>query len=229
MFLSLAEHKPFEITKQYLKYSNLFKEEWTTIRSLADDRSVVIKRSENGSCVVVWDRNVYVFEAKKKLSVYRDVSNSKNILHKLSEARDKMFISLRKKGVITEKQIKYFTYEYKKATNFSKLYFLYKILKRLFEVPGRPVISNCGTPTDKWSEFFDHHLKKVTKKGWSYVKESGDFIKEINNLVSIPENAILVTADMVGLYPSVTHEVVLRALREALDKKDERPFVQKNY
>ena len=110
MFLSLAEHKPFEITKQYLRYSNLFKEEWTTIRSLADDRSVVIKRSENGSCVVVWDRNVYVFEAKKKLSVYRDVSNSENILHKLSEARDKMFISLRKKGVITEKQIKYFTY-----------------------------------------------------------------------------------------------------------------------
>ena len=93
---------------------------------------LLFKRSENGSCVVVWDRNVYVFEAKKKLSVYRDVSNSENILHKLSEARDKMFISLRKKGVITEKQIKYFTYEYKKATNFSKLYFLCKILKRLF-------------------------------------------------------------------------------------------------
>ena len=53
-------------------------------------------------------------------------------------------------------------------------------------------------------------------------KDSGDFIKKINNLVSIPENAILVTADVVGLYPSIPCEVGLRALREALDKRDEK-------
>ena len=46
-------------------------------------------------------------------------------------------------------------------------------------------------------------------------------IKIINNLDLIPKNAILVTADVVGLYPSIPHEVGLRALREALDKKDE--------
>ena len=37
-----------------------------------------------------------------------------------------------------------------------------------------------------------------------------------------PENAILVTADVVGLYLSIPHEVGLRALREALDKRDEK-------
>ena len=30
------------------------------------------------------------------------------------------------------------------------------------------------------------------------------------------------TADVVGLYPSIPHEVGLRALREALDKRDEK-------
>ena len=74
----------------------------------------------------------------------------------------------------------------------------------------------------KCSEFLDQHLKKVIQNGWSYVKDSGDFIKKINNLDSIPENAILVTADVVGLYPSIPHEVGLRALREALDKRDEK-------
>ena len=132
-----------------------------------------------------------------------------------------MFSSLTRKGFITEKQLKYFTYEYKKATNFRKLYLLPKIHKRLFDVSGRPVISNCGTPTEKCSEFLDHHLKKVMQNGWSYVKDSGDFIKKTNNLDSIPENAILVTADVVGLYPSIPHEVGLRALREALDKRDD--------
>ena len=34
----------------------------------------------------------------------------------------------------------------------------------------------------------------------------------------MPENAILVTADVVQLYPSIPPEAGLRALREALDK-----------
>ena len=202
MFLSQVENELFQITKQDLRYSDLSKEEWRAIRSLADDRSIVIKKADKGSYVVVWERNDYVLDAKKQLSdpsVYRDVSNSENILPKLSEASNKMFSSLRRKGFITEKQLKYFTYEYKKATNFGKLYLLPKIHKRLFDVPGRPVLFYCGTPTEKCSEFLDHHLKKVMQKGWSYIKDSGDFIKKINNLDLIPKNAILVTADVVGL------------------------------
>ena len=34
----------------------------------------------------------------------------------------------------------------------------------------------------------------------------------------IPDNAILVTADIVGLYPSIPHQAGLTALKEALDK-----------
>ena len=60
------------------------------------------------------------------------------------------------------------------------------------------------------------------QKGWSYIKDSGDFIKKINNLDLTPENAILVTATVVGLYTSIPHEVGLRVLREALNKKDEK-------
>ena len=76
-----------------------------------------------------------------------------------------MLISLRWKGFITAKQLQYFTHEYKKETNFGKLYLLYKIHKRLFDVPGRPAISNCDTPTEKCSEFLDCHLKMVMRKG----------------------------------------------------------------
>ena len=41
------------------------------------------------------------------------------------------------------------------------MYFLPKIYKRLHNVMGRPVISNCGTPTEKASEFLDHQLKPL--------------------------------------------------------------------
>ena len=47
------------------------------------------------------------------------------------------------------------------------MYLLPKIHKRLVNVSGRPVISNCGTPTEKDSEFLDHHLQPIMKSGRS--------------------------------------------------------------
>ena len=58
------------------------------------------------------------------------------------------------------------------------------------------------------------------QKGWSYIKHSGYFINKTKNLSNIPDNAILVTVDVVGLYPSIPHEAGMRALREALDKQE---------
>ena len=52
------------------------------------------------------------------------------------------------------------------------------------------MISNCGTLTGKVSEFLDYHLKPIMQKGCSYIKDNG----------SLPENSILVIADVVGLY-----------------------------
>ena len=62
---------------------------------------------------------------------------------------------------MTEKQLKYFTIAHKKAANLGKMYLLPKIHQRLFNVPGRPVTSNCGSPTEKVSEFLGSHLKGV--------------------------------------------------------------------
>ena len=105
-------------------------------------------------------------------------------------------------------------------TNLGKLYFLPKIHKRLSAVPGRPVISNCRTPTEKISEYLDHILKPITQENWSYVKGSGDFLKNIKNIGKIPEGAILVTADAVGIYPSIPHGAVLEALRNILNERE---------
>ena len=56
---------------------------------------------------------------------------------------------------MSEKEMKYFVYGYKNASNLGKLYFFPKIHKRLSNVPCQPVISNCGMPTKKASKFFE--------------------------------------------------------------------------
>ena len=79
-------------------------------------------------------------------------------------------------------------------------------------VSGRPVISNCGTPTEKAPEFLDHRLKPVMQKGKLYIKDSGDFINKIKELQSIPDGTILLTSDAVALNPSIPHEAGFNSL-----------------
>ena len=50
------------------------------------------------------------------------------------------------------------------------MYLLPKIHKRLSNVPGRPVISICGTPTGKVSAYLDFQLKPVVQSSKSYIK-----------------------------------------------------------
>ena len=117
------------------------------------------------------------------------------------------------------KRFKVFSYEFKKTSNLGKLYLLPKIHKRLSDVPGRPVISNCGTPTERISEFLDLHLKPIMRDGNSYIRDSSHFLEKIKSIRSIPNNALLVTADVVGFYPSVPHSSGLNSLRKALQKR----------
>ena len=130
---------------------------------------------------------------------------------------NKTLKSLQRQGAISEKDVKYFLYDYKNATSLGEVYFPTKIHKKLFTVSGRPVISNCGTPAEKASEFLDHHLKPAMQSSWSYIKDSGDFLRKIKQIRNFPENPILVTADVKGLYSSIPHELGLKTLEEALE------------
>ena len=81
------------------------------------------------------------------------------------------------------------------------------------------MISKCGTLTEKVSEFLDSELKLVLQEGWSCIKDSGDFIKKLKNIDHIPQDGIMVTADVVGLYPSIPRDA---GLRKALDNRENK-------
>ena len=82
--------------------------------------------------------------------------------------------------MISETKLKYFTYNFKKATNFGKLYFIPKIHKKLTNVPGTAIVSNCGTPDEEVLEYLDFVRKPVIEDGWSYIRDTEDLLKISN-------------------------------------------------
>ena len=74
---------------------------------------------------------------------------------------------------------------------FARFCLLHKIHKRLHNVPGRPVISNCGFYTENISSFLDYHLQPLAQKVKSYIKDTNHFLNKIKKLGSLPDGAIL--------------------------------------
>ena len=218
-YLSSLEERLLDIDISSKRFNNLTKEERNALYNLRDDPTIIIKGADKGSAVVVWDRDDYLKEASKQLEdkdVYEEVQNDPStLINTIMRALEKIRI----RGDLSNDTLNYFLV---KDPKFARFYLLPKIHKRLHNVPGRPVISNCGFYTENISSFLDHHLQPIAQKVNSFIKDTNHFLRKIKSLGQLPEGAILCTIDVVGLYPNIPHEEGLASLRKFLDARTEK-------
>ena len=91
--------------------------------------------------MIVWEREDYLKEASKQLEdkeVNLEVSNDSSALDRTIF---KSLENIRKRGDLSQDTLNYFLVKHPK---FARFYLLPKAHKRLYDVPGRTVISNCG-------------------------------------------------------------------------------------
>ena len=79
-------------------------------------------------------------------------NDARPLISTIHEAIEK----IRKRGDLNADTINYFMV---KDLKFARFYLLPKIHKRLHDVPGRTVISDCGYYTENISSFLDFHLQ----------------------------------------------------------------------
>ena len=169
--------------------------------------------------MVFWDREDYVKETSKQLEnkdAYEEVQNDPSILiNTIIRALEKIRI----RGDFSNYTLKYFLV---KDPKFTRFYLLPKIHKRLHNVPGIPVISDCEFYTENISSFLDHHLQPIAQKVNSFIKNTNHVLRKFESLGQLPEGAIPCTIDIAGLYPNIPHEEGLVSVRKFLDARTEK-------
>ena len=117
------------------------------------------------------DKENYMNEAFRQLhvgdrSVYRETPEdlTQHISKLVSERIRKLFSD----GHIDDKTLDYLLVN--SNPRVGRFYLLPKIHKR--GCPGRPVISGCGTWTERISEFVDYHIKPLVPRIPSYIKDT---------------------------------------------------------
>ena len=165
--------------------------------------------------VVIWDKEDCLKEAEEQLSCkekYEEVTDDPSYL---IGAMHRTLEKLWKRVDIDLNILKIFWC----GGYFSSFYLLPKINKTCWSVPGRPVISNSSFYRENISGFLDFHLKPIAAKVKSYIKDTNDFLRKLQNLPKLPDDVILCTIDVVGLYPNIPNEEGLLFLKKALDKR----------
>ena len=85
--------------------------------------------------------------------------------------------------------------------------------------PGRPIVSSCGAPTEKISQFVDYHLRPLVENLPSFIKDTISFITKLQSLNNIPEGSFLVTLDVSSLYTNIPYQEGIEACTEALNTR----------
>ena len=137
---------------------------------------------------MVMDREVYIHEAMGQLTdseVYMllDGDPTRDMVKKINAKIRESW----KKGNIDDKTKDYLMVS--EDVKPGRFYLLPKIHKQ--GCPGRPVISGCGTPTEKISAFVEHNVRPIVSEINSYIKDTNDFLHKLGRIGDLPEGAIL--------------------------------------
>ena len=73
--------------------------------------------------------------------------------------------------------------------------------------------------------FLEYHLKLLSQKVKSFIKDTNDFLKKLHELRDLPDDFILCTIDVARLYPNTPHKEGLDAIRKVLDKREDQTIL----
>jgi len=132
-------------------------------------KDITIRKADKGSCIVVEDTSSYIDDGIAHLQtiIYRMLSGdptnsmSKSIEDFVEYLFSSNYIDKHTHSLLKPPQ----------SPRTQRLYFT----KKLHQNPPsiRPVVSGCSGPTEKISEFLDHHLKPLIPQLHSYTRDSG--------------------------------------------------------
>ena len=84
--------------------------------------------------------------------------------------------------------------------------------------PERPVISSINCHTLNISDYVDYYLQPIVKEISSYVQDSTDFLRKINQIDFVPSNSYLVSLDVKSLYINIPNAEGIKHVNTFLEK-----------
>ena len=194
--------------------NNLGADEWRAIRSLRANRNIVVNKSDKGSEVVVSDMDHYIVEGVVHLSdVETYVPVGEDPTPAIAAEVTAFAKELLAAGYVDEIESTFI--QPPNPVRTPVFYHLWKTHKVPLSI--RPIVSGCSGPTANLSTFLDFFLKGKLREVPAHIKDTDDFVRDLTRLPPLPEDTILVTADVKSLYTMIPQDEGIEALLKCSD------------
>ena len=200
-----------EMNKAKIPKSNLSKDERKAMKTLKDDKNIMILPADKGKCLVIMDRMEYLNKMEEKLSdvtTYQKIE--KDPTNNIKEALSKQLQKIK-----DEKQIDNRTFYRLQPTKtkIPRMYGLPKVHKANY--PLREIVDSTGSVAKETDRYISKILQQYTGKTEHYVKNSAHFVEMMKDL-TVEEEEILVSYDVTALYPSVPQEEAIQIFHQLM-------------
>ena len=207
-------------------------------------RLIQIKKADKGAGICImdfddyWDSCMNHLSSKQRQSdgsskPYYSAASEEELTAAKKEIHDTLKTAFEKK-IISEDEFKAMNPLPLGPAKFYQIFKVHKMKNNKLP-PERPIVSTCGSFTEKIGQFVQHNLKSLSNIHPSYLQDSPDFLRsvesEINDKNIISDGDILVTVDVSALYTNIPIQEGIEACKELLDKhsdnKDKNDFIIK--
>lgn len=205
-------------TRRHRGFANLTPKEIAALKSLSENRQLVIKKCDKGGGIAVMDSSDYVNKIDNMLNdthIYTrvEIDDAVNVKGLADELINKLGMA----EYLSAKQVQYLTRFIPRCPIF---YGLPKVHKK--GCPLRPIVSQINGPTCKINEYVDKLLFVAEKCIPFLLQDTTAYLQFIAQHRICAPNTLLVTLDVASLYTNIPHdegaELVCTFYEETLDK-----------
>ena len=203
-----------------------------TLIKLQKDGDIVIQPADKNGGIVVMDRTDYINEAERQLNDTLVIAEDTfNYYEKVDEKEVKRQYKEVEKVLDEGIENGYISKEDKKILlppkpQASKLYLLPKVHKAYDKIPkGRPIVAGSGCNTERISWYCDQQVKDIVKTLDSYIEDTPDLLRKINDLNSnnkFSDETKPISIDIKSMYTNIPIEEGLSAFKESLESRSEK-------
>ena len=197
------------------KIRNISDEEFNALKSLKNNKEIIISKADKGNSIVILDRKDYISKMNNILQLKQFQSTKHSTLTEKEKSMNKYISKLYKEEIINKET---YWYIHSTSSNNATMYGQPKTHKPNY--PLRPIISSIGSYNHNLSKYLYQLIKNnLPNKSCSYVKDSFDFVKKITEIKNSSKHT-MISFDVDNLYTNVPVHEAIQITLDILYKKN---------
>ena len=219
-FIESLEKDIFRPTNYNKIFSNITKEERTALKEITNWENKCVRVQDKGSRFVIIGNEEYCNKINTQIDRSSFVRLSDDVTTSFNTKVLNWIAKWSELEVLNEDWKRYITPINPRP---GKMYGLIKTHKD--NNPTRVITSGCGTAVENLSIFVEKLLYKEVKKISTRIKDTPhmlSIIDDINNSDILNDNSILVSFDVVNMFPSIDNNSGMKAVAEVLNLRDDK-------